>query len=75
MKYSVLLMSILCFNGIIFSQKTNPNYDAELAKSLSADDYGMKKYIFVLLKTGENTSTNQEFIDSCFAGHIIIFSD
>ena len=27
-------------------------YDAELAQRLQADDYGMKKYIFALLKAG-----------------------
>lgn len=29
-------------------------YDAELAAQLQADDYGMKKYVFALLKAGPN---------------------
>jgi len=31
---------------------TNPNYDAKLAADLGADDYGMKKFVLVILKTG-----------------------
>ncbi|MDF2850335.1 MAG: hypothetical protein K0S31_1020 [Sphingobacterium multivorum] len=48
----------------------NPNYDQELAKKLGADDYGMKSYIFVLLKTGENKTTDKQFINECFKGHM-----
>jgi uncharacterized protein YciI len=32
--------------------KTNPEYDATLAKKLGADDYGMRKYVMAFLKTG-----------------------
>jgi uncharacterized protein YciI len=52
------------------SQKTNPNYDSNLATKLGADDYGMKKYILVILKTGSNVSDNKAFKDSCFSGHL-----
>lgn len=48
----------------------NNIYDSVLAKKLGADEYGMKGYILVLLKTGPNKTTNQSFIDSCFAGHM-----
>ena len=54
----------------IYCQTINPNYDAELAEELGADDYGMKSYVLVLLKTGENKSTDQEFISNSFAGHM-----
>lgn len=50
-----------------FSQ--NPNYDSTLARSLGADEYGMKSYVLVILKTGPNLSTDKAFRDSCFAGH------
>ncbi|MBL1122766.1 MAG: hypothetical protein HND39_01345 [Ignavibacteriota bacterium] len=30
----------------------------------------MKGYVFVMLKTGTNTTTDEEFIDSCFSGHL-----
>lgn len=63
---------IICIFAVvsISAQKTNPNYDAELAKELGADDYGMKSYVFVMLKTGPNNTSDQTFIDSCFAGHM-----
>jgi len=54
----------------LFAQKQNPNYDAELAKSFGADDYGMKNYIFVILKTGPAVIDNKEKRDSLFAGHM-----
>lgn len=53
------------------AQPTAPAYDAELAQRLGADDYGMKKYVLVLLKTGPNDA---EFKDQAradiFAGHM-----
>jgi uncharacterized protein YciI len=48
----------------------NPNYDPALAKKLGADDYGMKTYILVLLKTGPNKTTDQELISRNFSGHL-----
>lgn len=49
---------------------TNPNYDAALAKSLNADDFGMKSYIFVILKTGTNQTTDKKLIADLFKGHM-----
>ncbi len=49
---------------------SNPNYDGQLAKLLGADDYGMKKYIFVMLRTGTNQTTDTDFINACFRGHL-----
>jgi uncharacterized protein YciI len=48
----------------------NPNYDPELAQKLGADDYGMKGYILVILKTGPNQTTDKAFVSSCFRGHL-----
>lgn len=45
-------------------------YDDSLAKKLGADDYGMKQYMLVILKTGTNTTQDKKFIDSCFPGHM-----
>ncbi len=45
-------------------------YDEDLAKSLGADDYGMKNYFLVVLKTGENKTTDKEFINNGFRGHM-----
>lgn len=49
---------------------TNPNYDAELANKLGADDYGMKSYVFVILKSGENKSTDKAEKSAAFGGHM-----
>lgn len=49
---------------------TNPNYNKELADKLGGDDYGMKSYFFVILKTGTNTTTDKEFISESFRGHL-----
>lgn len=48
----------------------NSQYDEVLAKKLEADDYGMKYYWFVILKTGSNTSTDKNFISDAFKGHM-----
>ncbi len=45
-------------------------YDSLLAQKAGADDYGMKRYVLVLLKTGPNTTTDKPLIDSLFAGHM-----
>jgi uncharacterized protein YciI len=70
MKYFLTLLIIILFINVSFSQKTNPNYDVELATKLGADDYGMKKFVFVILKTGTNESTDKVLKDSCFTGHM-----
>lgn len=48
----------------------NPSYNKELADKLGGDDYGMKSYFFVILKTGTNTTTDKEFISESFRGHL-----
>ncbi|MDX9846351.1 MAG: hypothetical protein RBT74_05165 [Tenuifilaceae bacterium] len=66
----LLVIAIVCSAFMVNAQTSNPNYDAELAISLGADDYGMKSYILVMLKTGDNKSTDKAFVDSCFRGHL-----
>lgn len=70
MKLSSTLAFILIAVVCMFGQSSNPNYDSTLARELGADDYGMKKYIWVILKTGENKTAEKAFIDSCFMGHL-----
>ena len=64
---TILLLSIMFAS---FAQKDNPEYDAKLAESLGGDDYGMKSYILVILKTGKNTTTDKKITDSLFRGHM-----
>ena len=49
---------------------SNPNYDRALAEKLGGDDYGMKSYILVILKTGTNKTTDKEMINKSFRGHL-----
>jgi len=64
---------IYCLSSISFevlAQTSNPNYDPKLAAKLGADDYGMKSYIFVVLKSGTNNSKDQEMKNKAFVGHL-----
>ena len=70
MKYLFLIFSFFVFVQLTAAQTVNPDYDSTLAKKLGADDYGMKSYVFAILKTGTNTTTDKAFIDSCFSGHM-----
>ena len=70
MKQLITTLTLVLLASLAMGQTTNPNYDAELAAKLGADDYGMKKFVFVMLKTGSNESTDKALRDSCFTGHM-----
>lgn len=65
---SILILS-LCFS-FSFSQEIKTSFDEKLAKSLDADEYGMKQYVFCILKTGSNTSATKEERKKLFEGHM-----
>jgi uncharacterized protein YciI len=44
-------------------------YDAQLADELGADEYGMRSYVFVILKTGKAEITDENKRKELFAGH------
>ena len=44
-------------------------FDPELAKKVGADDYGMRSYFFVLLKTGKTQIEDEKERSKVFAGH------
>ncbi|MBY0242541.1 MAG: YciI family protein [Burkholderiaceae bacterium] len=46
-----------------------PQFDEALAKSLGADQRGMRSYVFVLLKTGPNKMAAGPERDAMFQGH------
>lgn len=79
MKYLFLTISLLIVNLVLGQSDpqnkrdttiTNPNYDKALAEKLGGDDYGMKSYFFVILKTGANTTTDRDHINESFRGHL-----
>lgn len=63
-KLTLLLLSIFCF------AKTNAQYNKALADSLGADEYGMKMYYFVILKTGKAEVTDDATKTILFRGHM-----
>lgn len=67
-----ILFTIILFLGKtnLNAQSTNPKYDKQLADSMGADDYGMKMYVLVILKTGSVKIEEKQKADSLFAGHM-----
>ena len=71
MKKRLLIFCLLLSSiSVIQAQELPPNYDAHLADSLGADDYGMKMYSFVILKTGATEMEEGEERSKIFAGHM-----
>ncbi|MBN8641399.1 MAG: hypothetical protein J0L86_06250 [Flavobacteriales bacterium] len=68
MKNKLLIILLLAVFQLGFSQESK--YDENLAKSLNADDYGMKQYVFCILKTGSNTTATAEERNTYFKGHM-----
>ena len=74
----ILTLTLLIAANLIFGQSksgsytltANPNYDQSLADKLGGDDYGMKSYFLVILKTGPNTTADKELISESFRGHL-----
>jgi uncharacterized protein YciI len=51
------------------SPTPTPAYDETLARSVGADEMGMRRYVFVLLKTGPNKMPAGAERDAMFKGH------
>jgi uncharacterized protein YciI len=64
---TALLLAALSFAA---QAQTAPVYDAELAKSLGASDQGMRRYVFVILRTGPNKVPAGKERTDMFAGHM-----
>lgn len=70
MKKLILILTVL-IGGLAYGQTNyKPIYDSILAKKLGADELGMKKYVFCILKTGPANITDKAKKDSLFAGHM-----
>jgi len=67
--YIKLILGLLFITGCL-TQNTAAQYDGALADSLGADEYGMKTYMMVILKTGTNRTTDEKALDSLFSGHM-----
>ena len=77
MKWTILL-SLACSFQLGWGQghqagdstSANPNYHPILVEQYRGDEYGMKNYFFVLLKTGPNQNADPSLIRQAFKGHL-----
>lgn len=70
MKKLIFSAILLCSAFISVAQTGNNSYNKALADSLGADKYGMKSYIFVMLKTGSYVPADKEKQNELFRGHM-----
>lgn len=69
-KIAVIILVLLTNFLTLHAQSDNSKYNKHLADSLGADEFGMKMYVLVLLKSGENKTAGQITTDSLFSGHM-----
>lgn len=71
---NLLLLVVITFvlGSDALAQTTTSAYDSALAKQVGADDYGMRNYVFCILKTGPKDSEikGKAKRDDIFAGHM-----
>ena len=70
MRYIIIFICSLVLVFELNAQIDNQVYDSTLARKLGADDYGMKSYVFVILKTGPNKMEAGAERDKLFKGHM-----
>lgn len=71
-------VTVLAFLGIallspgaaVAETDASSDYDAALAQSLGADDYGMRGYVLVVLKTGPTKVPKGELRNQMFRDHL-----
>jgi uncharacterized protein YciI len=68
-RITAILLLLACA-GSIHAQTPNAKYNKALADSLGADEYGMKMYVLVMLKTGSNKTTDKARVNELFKGHM-----
>jgi hypothetical protein len=70
MKHMFLFILTIVGSLSLQAQVTNPEFDSTLARKLGGDEYGMKMYVLVILKTGPAKIEAGARRDSLFAGHM-----
>ena len=74
-KLAILALVTFSFTAIHLSYGqtstavAGPTFDPELAKTVGADDYGMKNYVLVVLRTGPRKMPAGKERDEMFKGH------
>jgi uncharacterized protein YciI len=72
MKRALLICGLFCLSlrpAMAQAAPPAPQYDAELARSLGADERGMRAYVLVILKTGPNKMPEGAARTKMFEGH------
>lgn len=64
------LLLCACLFSAGFITHANETYDADLAKKLEADDYGMHKYVIAFLKPGPNRDQDPESAQKIQRAHL-----
>jgi uncharacterized protein YciI len=70
MRFIIFIFIAVLSINISNAQTLNPEYDPQLAIKLGADDYGMKNYVLVILKTGKAKIENKDTLNALFKGHM-----
>lgn len=71
MKSYLLLLILVCFCISSYAQdKDVKAFDANLAKEMGADEYGMRKYVMAFLKKGPNRPTDKDEASKLQAAHM-----
>ncbi|QDW66898.1 YciI family protein [Luteimonas granuli] len=65
----LLLAGLVALAGASAMAQDAPGYDAALAGKLGADDYGMARYVLVILRSGPTPMPKGEARDAMFQGH------
>jgi len=69
MKYSVFL-TMFFLSQLGLCQESKVIYNDSLAKTLGADEYGMKSYFLVILKTGDTKIEDKTEVNQIFRAHL-----
>lgn len=65
-----VLLALLAFGAPAAAQPAdNPSYDEALSTKFGADEYGMRRYVLVILKNGPNRLPAGPERDEMFKGH------
>lgn len=67
---TLVIITSLLYSIVAEAQTENPLFDKQLSDSLGADEYGMKNYILVILKTGPEKIEDKKIVDSLFTQHL-----
>ncbi len=68
--YFSIILFLCSFTGFTQAQAPASLYNKSLADSLGADEYGMKWYVMVMLKSGSKQIKDRDSLSWLYKGHI-----